>query len=249
LSIFLIGFLASLTAGAATGLGAVPLLLLRTISTRLQNGLLGFAAGVMLAASFFSLILPALETGAGPTVVGLGILLGAAALWALDTLVPHEHFIKGRQGPHSESVRRIWLFVIAITLHNIPEGLAVGVGFGGGNVATGLPLAIGIGLQNMPEGMAVAVALYGVGYARHKAVGIALLTGLVEPLGSLLGLAAVTLAQPVLPWGLAFAAGAMIFVVSNEIIPETHRGGLEKVASLGLMLGFVIMLYLDVSLG
>src|SRR5688500_7488450 len=103
----------------------------------------------MLAVSFFSLILPPLETGVGPAVVGAGILLGAAALWALDTFAPHEHFIKGRQGPHSDSVRRIWLFVIAITLHNIPEGLAVGVGFGGGNVASGMPLAIGIGMQNM----------------------------------------------------------------------------------------------------
>jgi zinc transporter, ZIP family len=247
-SILLTGFLASLAAGAATGLGAVPLLLVRSVSKRIQNALLGFAAGVMLAASFFSLILPALETGAGPAVVGAGILLGASCLWALDLLMPHEHFENGRRGPQADSLRRIWLFVIAITLHNIPEGLAVGVGFGTGDAATGYPLAFGIGLQNMPEGMAVAVALYGVGYSRPKAVGIALATGLVEPLGALVGVIAVSMAAPLLPWGLAFAAGAMIFVVSNEIIPETHRAGLEKAASVGLMLGFVIMLYLDVSL-
>ncbi|WP_247880904.1 ZIP family metal transporter [Skermanella sp. TT6] len=249
MSIILIGFLASLAAGSATGLGAVPLLFLRKVSSRLQNGLLGFAAGVMLAASFFSLILPALETGAGPAVVGAGILLGATCLWALDLLTPHEHFVKGRQGPETDAFRRIWLFVIAITLHNIPEGLAVGVGFGTGSTATGFPLAFGIGLQNMPEGLAVAVALHSIGYQRGKAVAIALATGLVEPLGALVGLLAVSLAAPLLPWGLAFAAGAMIFVVSNEIIPETHRAGLEKAASVGLMLGFVIMLYLDVSLG
>jgi ZIP family zinc transporter len=225
----------------------VPLLLVRSVSKRVQNALLGFAAGVMLAASFFSLILPALETGAGPAVVGAGILLGATCLWGLDLLIPHEHFVKGRQGPQADSLRRIWLFVIAITLHNIPEGLAVGVGFGTGNTATGFPLAFGIGLQNMPEGLAVAVALYRVGYSRAKAVGIALATGLVEPLGDLAGVIAVSLAAP-LPWGLAFAAGAMMLVVSNEIIPETHRSGLEKAASVGLMLGFVIMLYLDVSL-
>ena len=122
MSILLIGFLASLAAGAATGLGAVPLLLVRSVSKRVQNALLGFAAGVMLAASFFSLILPALETGAGPAVVGAGILLGATCLWALDLLIPHEHFVKGRQGPQADSLRRIWLFVIAITLHNIPKG-------------------------------------------------------------------------------------------------------------------------------
>ncbi len=253
----MIGVLASLAAGAATGLGAVPLLALRSVSFRLQNTLLGFAAGVMLAASFFSLIIPALEeagnSGAGRSgsalLVGAGILLGAICLRVIDAKVPHEHFIKGREGASSHTLKRIWLFVIAITLHNFPEGLAVGVGFSTGDTAAGWTLALAIGLQNMPEGLAVAIALYGVGYTRVRAVGIALLTGLVEPIGALVGVVALSFTDMLLPWGLAFAGGAMIFVVSHEIIPETHRRGFENEASVGLMIGLVVMLFLDVSLG
>jgi ZIP family zinc transporter len=219
--------------------------------------MLGFAAGVMLAASFFSLILPGLEAAQGlgasemvaVLVVGLGVLGGAACLWLVHRIVPHEHFIIGPEGPHTERVRRIWLFVIAITLHNFPEGLAVGVGFGGGDTSNGVALAIGIGLQNMPEGLAVALALLALGYRRLYALGVAAATGLVEPVGGLLGVSAVTLAGSLLPFGLAFAAGAMIFVISDEIIPETHRKGLETQATAGLMVGLVVMMALDVALG
>jgi len=251
------GFLASLGAGAMTGVGALPLFMPFGISTRAQDVMLGFAAGVMLAASAFSLIVPGLEAaaadygGAWPAAltVGCGILLGAVALWGINERVPHEHFILGREGAMSTSLRRIWLFVIAITLHNFPEGLAVGVGYGSGNLGAANALAIGIGLQNLPEGLAVAMALWGEDYSRGQAFMVALLTGMVEPIGGLIGVTAVTLAEPLLPWGLAFAAGAMIFVISSEIIPETHRLGFKTEGTFGLMIGFVVMMVLDTTLG
>jgi len=257
LSPILLGAIASLLAGLGTLLGALPAVALRRVSDRVQDVFLGFAAGVMLAASFFSLILPGLEAaqdqgaseaGAALLVVS-GVLLGGACLWLVHGLVPHEHFVLGREGPETGKVRRIWLFVIAITLHNFPEGLAVGVGFGGGDIANGTALAVGIGLQNMPEGLAVAVALLTLNYSRGRALLVAAATGLVEPLGGVLGVTAVTLAAPLLPWGLAFAAGAMIFVISDEIIPETHRPGMEKYGTAGLMIGLVVMMFLDVTLG
>ena len=251
------GFLGSLAAGCMTGLGAVPALFGRTPSRRASDAFLGFAAGVMLAASFFSLIVPALEAsatlyGAGAipgTIVSAGILAGMAAIAGLNAVIPHEHFLLGREGPARASLRRIWLFVIAITIHNVPEGLAVGVGFGTGDYANGIALAIGIGLQNAPEGLAVAVALAGEGYPVRRAFWVALLTGLVEPLGGLAGAAAVAVSRVLLPWGLAFAAGAMIYVISHEIIPETHRRGSHNEATLGLGIGLVAMLFLDVWLG
>ena len=252
------GLLASFAAGAMTGVGALPALLPAVrVSPRFQDVMLGFAAGVMLAASAFSLIVPGLEAAAedygdelpAALTVGCGILLGALALWLVDAYVPHEHFILGREGALSSSLRRIWLFVIAITLHNFPEGLAVGVGYGGGDLGKANALAIGIGLQNLPEGLAVAVALASERYSRGAAFTVALLTGMVEPLGGLIGVTAVTLAQPLLPWGLAFAAGAMIFVISSEIIPETHRKGFATEGTFGLMIGFVVMMVLDTTLG
>lgn len=251
-----LGALASLLAGLATGAGAIPILAAVRISPRVQDVLLGFGAGVMLSASFFSLILPGLEAaesqGAGRTlaalIVVLGILLGAVALAAINRVIPHEHFFTGREGADTTMLARVWLFVIAITLHNFPEGLAVGVGFGGGDVANGLSLAIGIGLQNMPEGLAVAVALLTQHYSRGQAFAIALLTGLVEPIGGVFGAGVVSLARELLPWGMAFAAGAMIFVISSEIIPETHRRGFQHAGTFGLMIGLVVMLFLDVAL-
>ncbi|MGD9614051.1 MAG: ZIP family metal transporter [Alphaproteobacteria bacterium] len=253
----LLGTLGSLMAGLASGVGALPILAVRRISEEAQDVLLGFAAGVMLAAAFFSLIIPGLEAaqeqGASEvgavTLVGGGVLLGAAGLWAIHRYVPHEHFILGREGPQSARFRRIWLFVIAITLHNFPEGLAVGVGFGGGDIANGVALATGIALQNMPEGLAVAVSLLAINYTKTQAVLVAFLTGLVEPLGGLIGASTVTLAHFLLPWGLALAAGAMLFVVSDEIIPETHRRGMKTHATTGLMVGLVVMMFLDVALG
>lgn len=257
LSPITLGFLGSLVAGSLTAAGALPVLFGRFPAQATRDLLLGFAAGVMLSASFFSLIIPALEaaeshfehSSAPAAIVCFAILLGMAAVALMNEKLPHEHFSKGREGPESASLRRVWLFIIAITIHNFPEGLAVGVGFGAHGVDGGMPLAVGIGLQNAPEGLAVAVALLGEGYTKVRAWGIAALTGAIEPLGGLLGAALVTIAEPLLPWGLAFAAGAMLYVISHEIIPETHRSGHEKMATLGLALGLVIMLFLDVWLG
>ena len=251
-----VGSGASLLAGLATAFGAIPVLLLRRPSERLQDTLLGFSAGVMLAASFFSLIVPALDhveaatgsrTAAG-FVVAAAILLGSGLLGAANHFLPHEHFVSGRSGQNPAAFRRIWLFVIAITIHNLPEGLAVGVGFGGGDFAAATGLAIGIGLQNMPEGLAVATALVSVGYRAGYAFLVAAATGLVEPIGGTAGVLAVSAFEPLLPWGLGFAAGAMLFVISNEIIPETHRKGHEGPATAGLMAGLAVMMLLDVSL-
>jgi ZIP family zinc transporter len=252
-----VGFIASLLAGLMTGVGAVPVLFRREVSQGVSDALLGFAAGVMLAASFFSLILPAIDIAAdihggkfAPAAIAVGgVLLGSAFMATLNEWIPHEHFFQGRQGPRAIDLERIWLFVIAITIHNAPEGLAVGVGFGGGDMAGGSVLAFGIGLQNAPEGLAVALALLSCGYSRLRSFGVATLTGLVEPVAGLLGAYAVTLSYTTLPWALTFAAGAMIYVISHEILPETHRHGFEKQATLGLTLGLVTMMFLDVAFG
>ena len=248
------GIVASTLAGLASGLGALPALFFKNVPDRILNTMLGGAAGVMLAATSFSLIVPGIEygnqiwPGYGVYVVALGMLFGAVFLDRVDKWLPHEHFVLGHEGP-SSSLKRIWLFVIAITIHNFPEGLAVGVGFGAGDMGAGISLAVGIGLQNMPEGLAVALPLIGIGYSRWRAIGIATLTGLVEPVGGFLGVASVTFLRPILPLGLAFAAGAMLFVISDEIIPETHSKGKSRMATFGVMVGFVIMMALDNLLG
>lgn len=251
--VWMTGFFYSMLAGLATGAGALPVLFTRKVSVRAQDVFMGFAAGVMLAATSFSLILPGIEAAGGGSyaagIVVAGILVGGLFLFLADKFLPHEHFIKGHEGLDVKRLSRLWLFIIAITIHNFPEGMAVGVGFGGGDYANGLSLAIGIALQNMPEGLVVALALVSHKYSVRKAFLIALLTGLVEPVGGLLGAGLVDLFAWILPWGLAFAAGAMLYVISDEIIPETHRKGYATEATFGLMIGFVVMLFLDVSLG
>jgi ZIP family zinc transporter len=248
------GILASTLAGLATGVGALPAIFFKSVPDKVLNTMLGGAAGVMLAATSFSLIVPGIESGDslwpgyGVYVVVIGMLVGAIFLDRIDKWLPHEHFFSGHEGPSSQ-MKRIWLFIIAITIHNFPEGLAVGVGFGAGDLGSATSLAIGIGLQNMPEGLAVALPLLGLGYSRFQAIGIATLTGLVEPIGGLLGVGAVTMFHPVLPFGLAFAAGAMLFVISDEIIPETHSKGKSRLATFGVMVGFIIMMGMDNLLG
>lgn len=239
------GALASLAAGTATGIGAIPVLFGRDYGRRSLDLMLGFAAGVMLAASAFSLLVPALEHEFGGVwVTALGFGLGGVFLVLADKLIPHDHFMKGHEGP-SSGMERIWLLVLAITIHNFPEGLAVGVAFGSADPATGTAIAIAIGMQNIPEGLAVAMPLVREGWTRARAAGLALMTGLVEPVGGLLGVSVVSISTFLLPYGLAFAAGAMVYVVSSEMIPESHSGGYERFATVGVMIGFIIMMVLD----
>jgi ZIP family zinc transporter len=238
-----LGIAASSIAGLATGAGALPVLFTKNVSDRLLDIMLGFSAGIMLAATFFSLIIPAIDMSSVWIAV-LGIILGAITLHLVDRFIPHFHPMLGAEGPSSR-LSKVWLFALAITIHNFPEGLAVGVSFGSGDVAAGLVVAMAIGLQNMPEGLAVALPLLREGYSRRRSLWYGTLTGLVEPVGGLLGVALVSVFHPILPWALAFAAGAMLFVVSDEIIPESHRKGFEREATFGLMAGFVIMMILD----
>jgi ZIP family zinc transporter len=251
------GFVGSLIAGLGTAAGAAGVFAIKRLSVKLEDGLLSFSAGIMLAASFFSLLLPAIQYGEAQyesgnlavVIVMFGFLCGAVAVYLIHKHVPHEHFQAGREGPDAKALSRIWLFVIAITLHNFPEGMAVGVGFAGGDTANGTALATGIGIQNILEGLAVSVSLIMVGYTRLVAFFVGSLTGLVEPLGGLLGALAVSIAASLVPWALSFAAGAMLFIISDEIIPETHRRGFENLATFSLLIGFACMMYLDAALG
>ena len=246
----LTGTLSSLAAGLGTGIGAALIYSISELKPRTEDALLSGAAGIMLAASFYSLLQPGLEyglqnygTGAiAVTVVIAGMLLGAGVLWAIHRYAPHEHFHAGREGPEATKLTRLWLFVIAITLHNFPEGMAVGVGAASGDFTTGAALTVGIGVQNIPEGLAVAAALMAAGYPRNLSAGIAFLTGLVEPVGGLLGSSLAWFAAALLPGILAFAGGAMLYIISDEIIPETHRKGHETLATGSLMVGVALML-------
>jgi ZIP family zinc transporter len=206
----------------------------------------------MLAATAFSLLAPGMaigkqvwpDTHLGMMVVSLGMVLGAVFLHLADKNLPHLHF-DAISDETTQSLKRLSLFIIAITIHNFPEGMSVGVSFGAGNLKDGIVLAIAIALQNIPEGLAVAMPLVALGYNKWKAVGIATLTGLVEPVGGLLGITMVTLFKPILPIAMGFAAGAMLFVISEEIIPESHSKGRSRFATFSLMAGFIIMMMLD----
>ena len=283
------------TAGfAATALGALPALVLRGIPQRVEDSMLGMAAGMMLAAAAFSLLIPGLAAGteilggkaagAGAVVRGMG--LGVLLMIGLDAFTPHEHDKTGPCGPGYEyfgplpgprpegggdgssplrgamppaapspgrpgerCYSRVWLFVFAIALHNLPEGMAIGVGFSHGDMGVGLPLVTAIALQDIPEGLAVALALRGAGLTPGRAVLVAGASGLMEPLGALLGGGLSSGMAVAYPIGLGLAAGAMIFVVSHEVIPETHRNGHQTPATIGLMAGFALMMALDTALG
>lgn len=242
-----------------TALGAATVFVTREVSPRLLDALLGLAGGVMLAASYWSLLAPALEMTQGQWLpVTIGFLLGGAFVWSADKILPHLHLkepTEAAEGPKTRWHRSI-LLVLAITLHNIPEGLAVGVAFGA--VAYGLPeaslggaiaLAIGIGLQNFPEGLAVAMPLRREGFSPFRSFWFGQLSAAVEIPAGVLGAAFVLIAQPLLPYALSFAAGAMFFVVVEEVVPEMFQSGNADLATLALMLGFVVMMALDVALG
>ena len=246
------------TAGfAATSLGALPALFFTTLKQQHEDAMLGLAAGMMLASAAFSLLLPGIEAGthltgnplAGAGLVVAGMAMGVMLMLGLDVFIPHEHDKTGPCGPGFERCQRVWLFIFAIAIHNLPEGMAVGVGFAQGDLSVGLPLAAAIALQDIPEGLAVAMTLRAIGTPGWKAVAIAAATGLLEPLGALLGLGLIGNSALAYPVGLGIAAGAMLFVVSHEVIPETHRNGHQTTATLGLMVGFALMMVLDTGLG
>ena len=256
-------FLATCFTWGVTALGAASVFVTRQVSRKTLDGMLGFAAGVMIAASFWSLLAPAIEMAEAQGMRGwvppaVGFLLGGAFLWIVDRILPHLHL--NMPDESAEGLKTTWqrsiLLVTAITLHNFPEGLAVGVAFGA--VAAGLPaatlagavaLAIGIGLQNFPEGIAVAMPLRREGLSQFKSFWYGQLSGAVEPIAGVLGAAAVIVMRPVLPYALSFAAGAMIYVVIEELIPEAETGENTDIATVGAMMGFVCMMILDVALG
>ncbi len=273
------GVQASLIAALATAVGALPVFLVQRVSKRQESALMAFSAGVMLAAAVFALLLPSLEAGramlansgvaqtGSAALTAMGLLMGMGLMLAIDKAMPHEHAVlpPAAQGHATQwtaqgevgQAQRAWLMVLAILIHNVPEGLAVGAAYSGAALgvaadsaaqAAGASVALAIGLQNMPEGLIVAMALRSLGKGATLSWGVAALSGLAEPLGAILGLWALGSLPAFYPMGLAVAAGAMIFVVSHEIIPETHRNGFEGLASATLMAGFVFMLMLDAAL-
>ncbi len=246
-----------------TAMGAAVVFMAKSVNKKLLDGMLGFAGGVMIAASYWSLLAPAIEMSEGMGIPkwfppAAGFLMGAVFLRIIDKILPHLHL--GFPMQEAEGIKTSWrrttLLILAVTLHNIPEGLAVGVAFGA--VAAGLPsatlagaiaLAIGIGLQNFPEGIAVSMPLRREGFSRLRSFWYGQISGIVEPVAGIAGAWAVSIAQPVLPYALSFAAGAMIFVVVEELIPESQRGGNTDIATMGAIAGFLVMMVLDVGLG
>lgn len=254
--------LAGLFTWSVTAIGAACVFLTREVNRKLLDSMLGFSGGVMLAASFWSLLAPAIEISKHGRIPAwfppaLGFVLGGVVLWALDKSLPHLHLGFPRdesEGPKT-NWRRAVLLVTAITMHNIPEGLAVGVAFGGviaglpsTNVSAALVLALGIGLQNFPEGIAVAMPLRSEGVSRLKSFWYGQLSATVEPVAAVVGATTVVLVAPILPYALSFAAGAMVYVVVEELIPESHREGNVDLATVSLLVGFVVMMVLDVAL-
>jgi ZIP family zinc transporter len=259
----LLALIASLFTWGVTALGASMVFFFKKIDPKVLNSMLGFAAGVMIAASFWSLLAPAIEMseeqGGIPWVPAVvGFLAGGAFLLAIDKILPHLHL--GQKLDKAEGIKTSWkrsvLLVLAITLHNIPEGLAIGVAFGAlsnnpdtGALAGAIALALGIGLQNFPEGAAVSIPLRREGFSRLKAFNYGQLSGIVEPIAAVIGAYLVLIMTPMLPYALSFAAGAMIFVVVEELIPESQTGNESDFSTIGAMLGFATMMLLDVALG
>lgn len=241
----------------ATAAGALLIYFTQSTSVRSQDTLLGFAAGMMLAASAFSLILPGIEAAQeildqrflAAAIVVLGLGLGTVMMLGLDYFTPRGQASEALCGTECQRVSGIWLFVFAIALHNLPEGMAIGISFTHGDLKIGLPLTIAIAIQDIPEGFAVALALRSIGISTTKSFLIGAATGLLEPFGAMLGFAMSSSLVLAYPLSMGLAAGAMIFVVCHEVIPETHRNGHQAAATSGLMLGFAVMMFLDTALG
>lgn len=246
--------LTALGVGGATVVGALIGFGFRKISHKISDIILSFAAGVMLAAAILGLILPSLEYGGELRllITVSGIFVGAVCLNLVDKLVPHLHRLAGveeEDHPSNSKLSKVLLFVTAIAIHNLPEGIAAGVGFGSGNTTDALLIAGGIALQNIPEGMVIIGPMLAAGISTRRTLFIAMMTGLVEVVGTLLGYFAVSLATAILPFALAFAGGTMLYVISDEMIPETHAHGEQRGATYALLVGFCVMLAMDVLMG
>jgi ZIP family zinc transporter len=245
------------TAAAATALGTIPVLLSQNFSKRTYDCFLGFGAGVMLGATAFSLIIPALAAakagGAGnwgaSLSVGAGVMMGAGLLLLLDRVISTEGLLKPVDTHDAHALKRAWLFVWAVTLHNMPEGLAIGVAYAGVDAAKANSLATGISIQDVPEGLVVALALRTVGYGRVVSTLLGVASGLIEPVAAVLGVALIGISAGLLPFALAAAAGAMLFVIANDVVPESHQHGHGTWASVALIFGFILMTVLDTALG
>ncbi len=266
INIYVVGILVGLFTWGLTALGASIVLLFNNFNQKLMDSMLGFAAGVMIAASFFSLLIPALDYGEliytessslfALTIVLLGFMSGGLFLFVLDKIIPHTHPMTKNTEGRKSSMQRSIMLVSAITLHNIPEGLAIGVALGAYNVTgnpevlvAALTLAIGIGIQNFPEGAAVSLPLYREGFSKKKSFFFGQLSGIVEPFALVVGIFLVSMIKPLLPFALAFAAGAMIFVVVEELIPESQANKNTDLVTMFTLFGLVVMMFLDVSLG
>ena len=245
--------LTALGVGGATIVGSLIGFVFKKISHKFSDIVLSFAAGVMLAAAVLGLILPSLEYGGkwGLPIAIAGIFAGALCLNMIDKLVPHLHRLVGpeQESHHNANLSKVLLFVTAIAIHNLPEGIAAGVGFGSGDTARALVIAGGIALQNIPEGMVIIAPMLAAGVSAKKTFICAMITGLVEVLGTLIGYFAVSIASAILPFALAFAGGTMLYVISDEMIPETHAHGAQRGATYALLVGFCVMLVTDVLLG
>ncbi len=243
-------------AALATALGTLPVLLSQKFSQRTYDGFLGFGAGVMLAATAFSLVVPAIAAskgaGAGAfeasLTVGGAILLGMGLVLLLDRVVRHESLLDGVDPARSDSIKRAWLFVAAVAIHNLPEGLAIGVAYAGVDPVKAHSLATGISIQDVPEGLVVALALRTVGYGRLFSCALGVASGLIEPVAAIAGAGLIEYARGLLPWGLALAAGAMLFVITHDVVPESHRNGHRTSASCAVVFGFIVMMVLDTAL-
>ncbi|MBO5374800.1 MAG: ZIP family metal transporter [Clostridia bacterium] len=245
--------LTALGVGGATVVGAIIGFAFKNISHKFSDIVMSFAAGVMLSAAVLGLIMPSIDYGGkyGLVITIVGIFVGALALNFIDKLVPHLHRLAGSDmESHNDSkLSKVILFVTAIAIHNLPEGIAAGVGFGSGNTSQALVIAGGIALQNIPEGMVIIAPMISAGVKPRKAFLLAALTGLIEVVGTIIGYFAVTIASAILPFALAFAGGTMLYVISDEMIPETHAHGSQRGATYALLVGFCVMLVTDVLLG